>query len=229
MGCAPGQGYLYSRPVPPEELLRLLTLARPLSAPSTTSSGARVARLRQQAPISARIRSRLIPELNPSPQRHPATHTRPPLRQVTAASSSSDRRRRPLTVRLTSRGRDPHRTEVGLDDRCLHGIPGGAAAPDIPVELVARTDAMGQRPTLVVVRTALADDVSGLHGPKHRSKDWSDSVEPTVSSRNLHQDIRLRCVAPESPDELGIVRRMPPSKGGRSRGSCPVCKRAATQ
>jgi diguanylate cyclase (GGDEF)-like protein/PAS domain S-box-containing protein len=51
MGCALGQGYLYSRPVPPEELLRLLTLGKPLGNPSTTSSGARVARLRTPAPI----------------------------------------------------------------------------------------------------------------------------------------------------------------------------------
>jgi diguanylate cyclase (GGDEF)-like protein/PAS domain S-box-containing protein len=50
MGCGLGQGYLYSRPVPPEELLRLLTLAKPLGNPST-DSGARVARLRTPAPI----------------------------------------------------------------------------------------------------------------------------------------------------------------------------------
>jgi predicted signal transduction protein with EAL and GGDEF domain len=30
MGCTLGQGYLYSRPVPPEELLGLLTRAMPL-------------------------------------------------------------------------------------------------------------------------------------------------------------------------------------------------------
>jgi diguanylate cyclase (GGDEF)-like protein/PAS domain S-box-containing protein len=51
MGCGLGQGYLYSRPVPPEELLRLLTLAEPLGNPSTTSEGAAVARLRTPAPI----------------------------------------------------------------------------------------------------------------------------------------------------------------------------------
>ena len=50
MGCGLGQGYLYSRPVPPDELLRLLTLAKPLGNPST-DSGARVARLRTPAPI----------------------------------------------------------------------------------------------------------------------------------------------------------------------------------
>ena len=51
MGCGLGQGYMYSRPVPPEELLRLLTVAKPLGSPSTTSGGARVARLRTPAPI----------------------------------------------------------------------------------------------------------------------------------------------------------------------------------
>jgi len=51
MGCGLGQGYLYSRPVPPEDLLRLLVLAQPLGNPSATSDGARVARLRTPAPI----------------------------------------------------------------------------------------------------------------------------------------------------------------------------------
>ena len=50
MGCGLGQGYLYSKPVPPDELLRLLTLAKPLGNPST-NSGARVSRLRTPAPI----------------------------------------------------------------------------------------------------------------------------------------------------------------------------------
>ena len=51
MGCELGQGYLYSRPVPPEELLRLLNLARPLGSASPTPGGASVARLRTPAPI----------------------------------------------------------------------------------------------------------------------------------------------------------------------------------
>jgi diguanylate cyclase (GGDEF)-like protein/PAS domain S-box-containing protein len=51
MGCGLGQGYMYSRPVSSEDLLRLLTLAEPLGNPSPTSGGARVARLRTPAPI----------------------------------------------------------------------------------------------------------------------------------------------------------------------------------
>jgi len=51
MGCGLGQGYMYSRPVPPDELLRLLTLAKPLGNPSPTSGRARVARLRTPAPM----------------------------------------------------------------------------------------------------------------------------------------------------------------------------------
>jgi len=51
MGCGLGQGYMYSRPVAPEELLRLLTLGEPLGNPSTSSSGAGVARLRTPAPV----------------------------------------------------------------------------------------------------------------------------------------------------------------------------------
>jgi diguanylate cyclase (GGDEF)-like protein/PAS domain S-box-containing protein len=51
MGCGLGQGYMYSRPVSSEELLRLLTLAEPLGSPSPTSGGAGVARLRTPAPI----------------------------------------------------------------------------------------------------------------------------------------------------------------------------------
>ena len=51
MGCGLGQGYLYSRPVTSESLLRLLNLAEPLGNPSPTSGGARVARLRTPAPI----------------------------------------------------------------------------------------------------------------------------------------------------------------------------------
>jgi diguanylate cyclase (GGDEF)-like protein/PAS domain S-box-containing protein len=50
MGCGLGQGYLYSRPVPSEDLLSLLTLAKPLGNPST-GAGAKVARLRTPAPI----------------------------------------------------------------------------------------------------------------------------------------------------------------------------------
>lgn len=51
MGCGLGQGYLYSRPVPPEELFRMLTAAEPLGGPSATSKRAAVARLRTPAPI----------------------------------------------------------------------------------------------------------------------------------------------------------------------------------
>ena len=51
MGCGLGQGYLYSRPVPPDELLRLLTLAEPLGDPSTISNRATVARLRTPVPL----------------------------------------------------------------------------------------------------------------------------------------------------------------------------------
>jgi len=51
MGCALGQGYLYSRPVPPDEMLCLLTAAKPLGNPSPDSGGALVARLRTPAPI----------------------------------------------------------------------------------------------------------------------------------------------------------------------------------
>ncbi|HEY5248201.1 MAG TPA: EAL domain-containing protein [Dermatophilaceae bacterium] len=36
MGCGLGQGYLYSKPVPPEELLRLLTVDMPLGGSSRT-------------------------------------------------------------------------------------------------------------------------------------------------------------------------------------------------
>jgi len=39
MGCGLGQGYLYSRPVPPEELLRLLTVALPLGESLRTLVG----------------------------------------------------------------------------------------------------------------------------------------------------------------------------------------------
>jgi len=51
MGCGLGQGYMYSRPVPPEELLRLLTLAEPLGEPSTATGNASVARLRTPTPM----------------------------------------------------------------------------------------------------------------------------------------------------------------------------------
>jgi sensor c-di-GMP phosphodiesterase-like protein len=37
MGCALGQGYLYSRAVPPDELLDLLTRAQPLGKATTVS------------------------------------------------------------------------------------------------------------------------------------------------------------------------------------------------
>jgi diguanylate cyclase (GGDEF)-like protein/PAS domain S-box-containing protein len=51
MGCGLGQGYLYSRPVTSESLLRLLNRAEPLGNPSPVSGGARVSRLRTPAPI----------------------------------------------------------------------------------------------------------------------------------------------------------------------------------
>ncbi len=51
MGCGLGQGYLYSRPVPPEEMLGLLVSDVPLGTPVTTSRGSNVARLRVPAPI----------------------------------------------------------------------------------------------------------------------------------------------------------------------------------
>jgi diguanylate cyclase (GGDEF)-like protein/PAS domain S-box-containing protein len=51
MGCGLGQGYMYSRPVPPEELLRLLNLGKPLGGLSPTTASARVARLRTPAPM----------------------------------------------------------------------------------------------------------------------------------------------------------------------------------
>jgi diguanylate cyclase (GGDEF)-like protein/PAS domain S-box-containing protein len=51
MGCGLGQGYLYSKPVPPEELLRLLTRAAPLGNPTIISRGSNIARLRIPVPI----------------------------------------------------------------------------------------------------------------------------------------------------------------------------------
>lgn len=51
MGCGLGQGYLYSRPVPPEQLLGLLASDAPLGTPVTTSRGSNIARLRVPAPI----------------------------------------------------------------------------------------------------------------------------------------------------------------------------------
>jgi EAL domain-containing protein (putative c-di-GMP-specific phosphodiesterase class I) len=78
MGCGLGQGYLYSRPVPPDELLRLLTLAKPLGNPSTPSGGARVARLRTPAPI---VRLRQVPD-------DAGTHTKSATPPRSAGSSS---------------------------------------------------------------------------------------------------------------------------------------------
>jgi diguanylate cyclase (GGDEF)-like protein/PAS domain S-box-containing protein len=72
MGCALGQGYMYSRPVPPEELLRLLTVAKPLGNPSTTSTGARVVRLRTPAPI---VR---LHQASVEASTHPKSATPPP-------------------------------------------------------------------------------------------------------------------------------------------------------
>jgi hypothetical protein len=80
---------------------------------------------------------------------------------------------------LARRGSHPHRAQVGLDYLRLHGIPRGAAVVVIPIELMARTDAMAQRPTLVVVCTAPAYYVSGIHDLNPRSMDGSGSAEPT--------------------------------------------------
>ena len=84
-----------------------------------------------------------------------------------------------VVVDLDGRGSHPHRAEVGLNYLWLHGIPGGAAAV-IPVELMAWTHAMAQRPALVVVRAASADCVSGIHVLDPRSKGASDSGERTI-------------------------------------------------
>ena len=54
MGCGLGQGYLYSRPVPPDELLRLLTLAKPLGNSPANPASARVARLRTPSATARR-------------------------------------------------------------------------------------------------------------------------------------------------------------------------------
>ena len=51
MGCGLGQGYLYSRPVPPEALLALLDRAQPLGTPAAVTGGANIARLRVPVPI----------------------------------------------------------------------------------------------------------------------------------------------------------------------------------
>ncbi len=52
MGCGLGQGYLYSRPVPADELLALLTSGEPLGPAPAISGGTSVARLRLPAPIA---------------------------------------------------------------------------------------------------------------------------------------------------------------------------------
>jgi len=51
LGCALGQGYLYSRPVPPDELLAMLACPRPLGPPLAVTGGPSVARLRMPTPI----------------------------------------------------------------------------------------------------------------------------------------------------------------------------------
>jgi len=49
MGCGIGQGYLYSRPVPADKMLRLLNEAKPLGREGVVS-GANDARLRVPEP-----------------------------------------------------------------------------------------------------------------------------------------------------------------------------------
>ncbi len=51
MGCALGQGYLYSRPVPPDELLAMLACPQPLGPPLAVTGGPGVARLQLPTPI----------------------------------------------------------------------------------------------------------------------------------------------------------------------------------
>jgi len=51
MGCGRGQGYLYSKPVPPDELLALLARAEPLGNPGTASHGSSIAPLPIPVPI----------------------------------------------------------------------------------------------------------------------------------------------------------------------------------
>ncbi|MDQ1537913.1 MAG: hypothetical protein QOE58_2306, partial [Actinomycetota bacterium] len=50
MGCGLGQGYLYSKPVPPDELFDLLTRGEPLGKPAAPPHGTKVARARTPAP-----------------------------------------------------------------------------------------------------------------------------------------------------------------------------------
>jgi len=70
----------------------------------------------------------------------------------------------PPEVGSSGRGGHPHRAEVGLDDLSFHGISSTAdVAPATPAELMARPDLAGQRPTLVVMRAASTDCVSGVH------------------------------------------------------------------
>jgi|GEM_PF-215810 len=57
MGCGLGQGYMYSRPVPAEQLLRLLSLAKPLGNPSPTSRRVPAARLLIPAPTARLVKS----------------------------------------------------------------------------------------------------------------------------------------------------------------------------
>jgi len=71
MGCGLGQGYLYSRPVPPEELLRLLKLGKPLGNPPTSSSGARVARLRPPVPVLRLPQESVDAKAEPTPTTPP--------------------------------------------------------------------------------------------------------------------------------------------------------------
>jgi len=71
MGCGLGQGYLYSHPVPPEELLRLLKLGKPLGSPPTRSTGARVARLRPPVPVVRVPQGSGDPKTDPTPATPP--------------------------------------------------------------------------------------------------------------------------------------------------------------
>jgi diguanylate cyclase (GGDEF)-like protein/PAS domain S-box-containing protein len=52
MGCGLGQGYLYSKPLPPEELLDLLNEAKPLGSPTTSPHRPRTARPRRAPSVT---------------------------------------------------------------------------------------------------------------------------------------------------------------------------------
>ena len=68
----------------------------------------------------------------------------------------------------------PHRTQVGLDDLSLDGIQATAAGVvELPAELMTGGDLAGQRPTLVVVGSASAEDVPWVHLSNARAKSGS--------------------------------------------------------